>query len=113
MRFPPVGEFRNHNHTSKLIYVLMEEVDAVMEKRDPTMMAIDKPDNIIYYECSGCCCPPGQRKSGGQHTNSGTSWWRLANETQWYPVTGSPYQFRAMATEAATATEFAERYKNR
>lgn len=46
-------------------------------------MIFNKPDGIIEVESSGCCCPPGQQREG-QHTNSGTRWWRV-NGGPWNP----------------------------
>jgi len=49
------------------------------------MIAFEKPDGIIEIEASGCCCPPGGHRSGRQHTNSSTSWWRV-NGGEWHKL---------------------------
>jgi hypothetical protein len=40
------------------------------------MIIHKKPDGVIEFGLSGCCCPPGQRRPG-QHTNSCTRWFRV------------------------------------
>ena len=44
-------------------------------------MKIHKPDGVIEFDTSGCCCPPNQIKKG-MHTNSTTQWFRV-NSGEW------------------------------
>lgn len=77
-------------------------------------MKYEKPDGIIEFGCSGCCCPPGIRRSG-QHTNSGTSWWRINYGVRngmefvgnWHRV-DSQSRLMSLAAAAETAEAFVQ-----
>lgn len=66
-------------------------------------MKFTKPDGVIEFGFSGCCCPPGQRRPG-QHTNATTRWWRV-NEGAWQPVRRQSHT-RTLAEAAETCAEF-------
>lgn len=71
-------------------------------------MKYEKPDGVIETGFSGCCCPPGVKR-GGQHTNSGTSWWKT-DDGEWQACHRSSKISRA-AIESKTVEEFKERIK--
>jgi hypothetical protein len=66
-------------------------------------MTYEKPDGVIEYGCSGCCCPPGERRAG-LHTNSGTSWYRV-KAGPWKGITHLG-DFRTFAAASETCAEF-------
>ena len=66
-------------------------------------MKFQKPDGVIEYGASGCCCPPGER-GFGMHTNCGTMWWRVDNGT-WHKIR-SQHEFMVYAQAAETCQEF-------
>lgn len=68
-------------------------------------MKYEKPDGVIETGISGCCCPPGVKR-GGQHTNSGTSWWRI-DDSEWKHCRSSVAMRAALSSE--TVKEFKER----
>ena len=69
-------------------------------------MIYPKPDGSIETGGSGCCCPPGARKPG-QHTNSGTQWFRV-NGGKWVPDYHRHAETRVYAAAANTVAEFLE-----
>lgn len=74
-------------------------------------MKIKYPDgSTVEIGCSSCCCPPGERK-GGQHTNSGTDWYRV-NGGEWVQYTRTNHT-RILAHCALNAEDFLEAMKER
>jgi hypothetical protein len=67
------------------------------------MMKFEKTDGIIELASSGCCCPPGEIRRGGQHTNCGTRWWRIVGKP-WHPM----HSFTSAALLANCANTVAE-----
>lgn len=73
-------------------------------------MSYEKPDGTIHYGLSGCCCPPGDKRRHGLHTNSSTSWFRI-NNGAWHRIPDMN-EFRLIAGAAETCAEFADYYDN-
>lgn len=78
-------------------------------------MKWEKPDGVIEFGCSGCCCPPrapGDPPRTGQHTNCATSWWRVVGAGDDYPGPWHPRDrdnhVRVLAGAAETCAEFLE-----
>lgn len=67
-----------------------------------------KPDGIIETRISGCCCPPGERRKG-QHTNAGTSWFRI-NKDPW--IRDDCHDARRLAPSALTVRDFQQLWEN-
>lgn len=70
-----------------------------------------KPDGIIEFGSSGCCCAPGIRRAG-QHTNNVTSWWKIVwlesqERMKWQKCVSLSRAMR-QASEAETCRAFAE-----
>lgn len=70
----------------------------------------DWPDGRMELGCSGCCCPPGAKRSG-QHTNSSTDWYRI-DGGEWVQVTRPSSRFRNVARSAKTLAGFWEALKS-
>lgn len=70
-------------------------------------MKWEKSDGIIEISYSGCCCPPGKIRSG-QHTNNGTSWWRVDNGPR--HIVNWLSETRRSAMESRTVSEFLTDY---
>lgn len=66
-------------------------------------MKFPKPDGVIEIQSSGCCCPPGPKRKG-QHTNSGTSWWRI-DSGEWNLIRSMGWALK-FADRSATTQEF-------
>lgn len=68
------------------------------------MSTFAKPDGVIEFGMSGCCCPPGAMRAG-QHTNSSTSWYRV-NDGPWRRQILTSGSMRTLAMAAETVAEF-------
>jgi hypothetical protein len=68
-------------------------------------MKFPKPDGVIEYGISGCCCPPGEIRKG-MHTNSTTSWWRI-DSGAWNRIRHQS-TFMTFAQASETCAEFKE-----
>lgn len=66
-------------------------------------MKWEKPDGVIEYGMSGCCCPPGVKR-GGLHTCACTSWYRV-NGGEWKHLRRW-YDFQVFAEAAESCADF-------
>lgn len=86
-----------------------------MKKLPLLTMRCEKPDGVIELAISTCCCPPGKRHKG-QHTNAGTSWWRIwyRNDLQgpWNQYHHHKCKVRELAVVHKTCEVFMEALEN-